>query len=104
MVGGEFALEVLTAGEVEDGAGGGDIFLDHHDAPGAVKHAKRESALRTGHLIVIKLHGVNGAAAKFIVLRIRTKDRGKEDAGMRTLRMECHGKKKRRKTGSKATL
>src|SRR5208283_3987648 len=64
--GGKFALEVLESGEVEQRAGRGDIPLDHHQSPGAVEHAKREAALLTRDLVVIQLHGIDGAAAEFV--------------------------------------
>src|SRR5512142_2490918 len=60
----EFVLKLLERGEVEYRAGRRDIALDHHDAPGAVEHAQRETALRARDLVVIELHGVDGARAE----------------------------------------
>ncbi len=50
-------------------------------------HAQREGALRPRHLIVIQLHGINGAAAEFIVLRIRAEYGGQKHTGGRAFRM-----------------
>ena len=55
-----------------------------------MKHAQREAALRAGYLVVIKLHGIDGAAAKFIVLRIRPKDRTQKDASVTAFWMSFH--------------
>ena len=49
----EFAREGLAGGEIEDGAGRGDVLLDHENAPGAVEAAQGEGALRSGHLVVV---------------------------------------------------
>ena len=75
----QFAREGLASGKVEDRAGRRDVLLDHQDAPGAVEAAQREGALRLGHLVVIQLHRIDGAAAEFIVLRVGTEDRRQQD-------------------------
>jgi hypothetical protein len=46
--------------------------------------------LRAGNLIVIKLHGIDGAAAKFIVLCIRPEDRTQQDARATSLWVGLH--------------
>ncbi len=74
VVPGELARERLAGGEIQNRAGRRDVLLDHHDAPGAVEAAQRKRALRPGHLVVVKLHRVDGAAAEIIVLGVRTKD------------------------------
>jgi hypothetical protein len=40
-----------------------------------VKAAEREGTLGLGHLVVIQLHRIDGAATELIVLRVRTEDR-----------------------------
>ena len=54
-----------------------------------MKHAERKAALRTRDLIVIKLHGIDGAAAKVIILSVRSEDRTQQDAGLGSLGMSC---------------
>ena len=61
----------FEGGEVEQRAGRGDVLLDHHQSPGAMEHAQREAALLARDLVVIQLHGIDGAAAEFVVLRVR---------------------------------
>ena len=70
----KFLGKAFARRKVEYRAGRGDVFLDHHDAPGAMKHAQRKTALRTRDLVVIKLHRVDGAAAEFVILRVRAED------------------------------
>ena len=70
----QLARKVVAHGEVEHRAGRRNICLDHHDSPGAMKHTQREAALCPRHLIVIKLHWIDGAAAEFVVLRVRSED------------------------------
>lgn len=43
--------------------------------PRAVKHSQGEAALCASDLIMIGLHRVNGAAAEFVILRVRSEDR-----------------------------
>src|ERR1035437_7260248 len=82
VVGGEFAGKGLARGEVQDGAGGGDVPLDHEDAPGTVETAQGERALAARYLVVIELHRVDGAAAVGIILRVRAEDGGEQDPGL----------------------
>jgi hypothetical protein len=81
-VGLELAGEGVASGKIQQRARRGDVVLDHHDSPGAVKHAQGESALRAGDLVVVKLHGIDGAAAEFVVLRVGAKDRGEQHSGV----------------------
>ena len=76
----ELASKVLPRGEIQHGAWGRDIGLNEHDAPGAVKHAQRKAALGARDLVVIELHGVDGAAAELVILRVGTKYRRQQDA------------------------
>ena len=55
-----------------------------------MEHAKRKTALRPGNLVVIELHGVDGAAAKFVILRIGPEDRAQQYAGMLSFGMDFH--------------
>jgi hypothetical protein len=52
-----------------------------------MEHAQRKAALCACDLIVIKLHRIDGAAAKFIVSGVRAEDRTQQDAGLRSLGM-----------------
>lgn len=50
-----------------------------------MKQAQRVAALRARDRVVIKLHRIDGAAAKFVVLRVRSEDRTQQNAGLRSL-------------------
>ena len=45
-----------------------------------MKHAERKAALRPRDLIVIELHRIDGAAAELVILRVRAKYGGQQDA------------------------
>ena len=81
----QMVRKCLASGKVEQRRRRADVFLNHHQTPRAVKHAQREWALRPGHLVVIKLHRIDGAATEFIVLRVRAKHGGKQNAGCGSL-------------------
>ena len=83
----EFLFEALERGEVEQRAGRRDVTLNHHQTPGAVKHAQRETALRARDLVVIQLHRIDGAAAELVVARIGPEDRTQQNAGLGTFGM-----------------
>ena len=88
VLGGEqFAFEALQGGEVEQRAGRRDVLLNHHQAPGAMKHAQGEAALLARHLVVIELHRINGAAAEFVVARVRAEDRAQQHTSLRAFGM-----------------
>ena len=89
FVGLQLAREVFAGGKIQHRARRGDILLNHHDPPRAVEHAQRKSALRARHLVVVKLHRVDGAGAELIVLRIRTEYRTEKYA--RTLALGVNG-------------
>jgi hypothetical protein len=78
----QLAREVIAHGEVQHGTGRRNVRLDHHDAPRAMEHAQRETALRARHLIVIEFHRVDGAAAELIVLCVWSEDRAEQNAGL----------------------
>src|SRR5271165_4664403 len=84
------SLEAVQGREVEQRAGRGDVALDHHQAPGAMKHAEREAALRARYLVVIELHGIDGAAAEFVIARVRTENRAQEHACLSSFRMRSN--------------
>ncbi len=90
LVGFEFAGKVFTRREIEHRAGRRNILLDHHDSPRPVKHTQRESALRPRHLVVVKLHGIDGPRTKLIVLRVRTENRTQQYARTAALGMNFH--------------
>ena len=52
-----------------------------------MEHAQREAALRARDLVVIELHRIDGAAAEFVVLRVRAEDRTQQNAGAGSLGM-----------------
>ena len=83
----QLALKIVARRKIEHRTGRGNIRLDHHDAPGSMKHAQREAALRSRHLIVIKLHRIDGAASELVILGIRSEDRTQQDPRLRSLRM-----------------
>ena len=64
---GDLARTALARWEVEQFAWCGEIRLDHHDAPGAMEHEQRKTALGARYLIVIELHRSDGAAAILVV-------------------------------------
>ena len=45
-----------------------------------MEHAQGEGSLGAGHLVVIELHGVDGAAAVGVVLGVGAEDGGEEEA------------------------
>ena len=101
MVGRQLAGEGLARGEIEDRARSGDILLNHEDAPGAMKPPHGEGSLRFGHLVVVELHRIDGAAAEFVVLRVwaehgRKQDTSLDALGMRILHFLEAGRKKKR--------
>jgi hypothetical protein len=55
-----------------------------------MEHAQREAALRAGDLVVIELHGIDGPAAEFVVLRIGPEDRTQQDASATSLWVSFH--------------
>ena len=50
-------------------------------------------SLLARHLVVVQLHGVDGAAAELVVLRVGTENRAEQNAGARALRMFGHFKR-----------
>ena len=70
--------EAIEYGEVQDGAGRGDVGLEEHQPPGAVEHAQGERALRARDLVVVQLHRVDASAAERIVLGVGPKDTGQQ--------------------------
>ena len=55
-----------------------------------MKHAQRKAALRARDLVVVQLHGIDGPAAKFVVLRVRPEYRTQQNAGATSLGMCFH--------------
>src|SRR5436305_1908992 len=52
-----------------------------------MEHPQGKTALFAGYLVVIKLHRIDGAAAEFVVARIRPKYRAQQHAGSSSFRM-----------------
>src|ERR1035441_1404730 len=100
VVGGEFAGKGLAGREVEDRAGGGDVPLDHEDAPGTVEAAQGERTLAARYLVVVQLHRVDGAAAVGIVLRVRAEGGGEQDPGLSSFRMRLNHDRKTDKSNA----
>ena len=89
-VGLELARKILACREIEHRRRRRNILLDHHDPPRPVKHPQREPTLRPRHLVVVKLHRVDGPAAKLIILRIRPKHRRQQNARGTAFRVNFH--------------
>src|SRR5271166_811756 len=85
---GQLSLELVEGREVEQRTGCRNILLDHHQSPGAVKHAQRKAALLTGDLVVIQLHRIDGATAEFVVLCVGAKNRCKKYSCLSSLGVE----------------
>ena len=47
----------------------------------AVKHAQGKGPLLSGDLVVVKFHGVDGAAAVLVILGVGAEDAGQQDPG-----------------------
>ena len=75
-VSGNLLDKAIQRGEIQQRAGGVEIGLNQHDAPGAVEHPKGKGPLHPGHLVVIQLHRIDRPTAVLIVLGI-----GPEHAG-----------------------
>src|SRR6185369_16618976 len=73
--------KALQGGEVEQGAGGVDIGLDHHQPEGAVKHPEGKAPLHAGDLVLVQFHRVDPAASVLVVPVVWTEDAGEKDAG-----------------------
>src|SRR6185437_12679423 len=90
MISLELAREFAARGKVEQGAGRGDVLLNHHNAPGTVEHTQGERALLTRDLVVVELHRIDGAAAEFIILGVGAKNGGQKNSRLRALGMRLH--------------
>ena len=55
-----------------------------------MEHAQRKASLGARHLVVVKLHGIDPAAAELIVLRVGSKNGGKKNAGRSALGVNGH--------------
>ena len=87
MLRGQFFLKVRVRWEVEHGGGSADVFLDKHDAPGAVEHAQRVRSLFAGDLVMVQLHRIDAAATELVILRIWTEDTGEQNTSLAALGM-----------------
>ena len=77
-----FLYELFQRWEIQNGRRSRDICLNHHDAPGTMKHAQRERTLNPRYLIMIEFHGVDRPAAIFVVLCVRAKYRTEKDSSL----------------------
>ncbi len=73
--------ETLQRGEIQEGAGGIEVGLNHHQSEGTMKHPERESPLDARHLILIQFHRVDPAASVFVIPGVRAEDTREQDAG-----------------------
>ena len=73
--------EAVQGGEVQQRAGGRDVRLDEHQAPGAMEHPQRKRPLHPGHLVVVQLHRVDRPAAVLVVLGVRAEDARQQHLG-----------------------
>ena len=87
---GQFAGKAVARGKIQHRARRGNICLNHHDAPRAVKHPRRKAALRSRNLIVEQLHRIDGPASEFVILRVGAKDRAEQHARRNTLSGNFH--------------
>ena len=55
-----------------------------------MKHPQREASLGARHLVMVKLHGVDAAAAERIILGVRSENGGQKNAGTRALWVNTH--------------
>ena len=83
----QFRLEYFPGGEVKDRGRGTQVLLNHENAPGAVKTAQGERPLHSRHLVVVKLHGIDRAAAKLVILGVRTEYGREEDTSTSPFRV-----------------
>ena len=51
----------------------------------------RKTPLRARHLVVVKLHRIDAAAAELIILRVGSKNGSQKNAGRRALGVNNHG-------------
>ncbi len=85
----QFAREVVSRRKVQHRTRRGYVGLDQHDSPRTMKHSQGKAALGARHLIVIKLHRIDGAAAELIVLRVGPENRAQQYARVRSFGMSC---------------
>jgi hypothetical protein len=83
----QLALETLQVGKIQQRAGRRNVVLDHHQAPRAMEHAQRKAALSAGNLVVVELHGIDGAAAIFVILCVRAENGTQQNSRLRPLWM-----------------
>lgn len=84
----DLCRETLQGGKVQQGAGGVQVVLDHHQPEGAMKHPEREPPLDSGDLILVEFHGVDFAASVLVIPGVRAKDAREQDAGTASERMD----------------
>ena len=71
----ELVRKCLARREIEQSGWSANILLNHFQAPRPVEHAQGKRALRPGHLVVVKLHRIDGTTAELIVTRKRSEYR-----------------------------
>jgi hypothetical protein len=67
----QFMDEAFKGWKIQEGTGYVEVFLDKHQTEGTMEHTEGKGPLFTGHLVMIKFHRVDPAAAVFIILGIR---------------------------------
>jgi hypothetical protein len=77
----DFLDKTVERRKVQEGAGGVNIRLKEHQSKRSVKHSKGKAPLRSGDLVLIKLHRVDFAAPINVVLSIGPKDAGQQYVG-----------------------
>src|ERR1700690_574242 len=80
----QLGSELLARRKIQQRRGVDQVLLDHHQTPGSVEHANRELALLARDLVVIQLHGIDGAAAEIVSLGVGAKNAAQQNAGIGT--------------------
>ena len=93
----DFFSETIQGGEIKEGAGRIDIGLQQHQTERAVKHAQRKGPLGTCDLVLVKLHGIDLAAAVCVVPGVRPEHTAQQNfclsaKGMNRWCCRCHDK------------
>jgi len=73
--------KTFQGGKIQQGAGGLQVVLDHHQSERAMKHPDRESTLDAGHLILIEFHRIDFSAAVLVIAGVGPEYAGQQDAG-----------------------
>lgn len=82
--------EDFARGKIQNRAGSRDIFLNHDDAPRAMKHTQGEDALQARDLVVVELHRIDDPTAELVVLGVGAEDGSEQNPRGRAFGMRFH--------------